>query len=196
MCFSNCFTLFRPLYHIVPSFSLSEGNWISSIILGERLACLQWQMPPGALSLIPVLDSDNVGSGYQAGTSRKVAATCISMFSFNITVLWYVLWRYSPEAVLGSGSTGGPLASCGPLGTLVWGKEERPWVHALTQTVQSCLKSCCCKWISMKVISLKWKWRKLLVYLQKKLVPSNGHFPVAMQVKGIETFMLFVMYIK
>ena len=38
--------------------------------------------PPGALRLIPVLDPDNVGSGYQADTSGKVAATCISMFSF------------------------------------------------------------------------------------------------------------------
>lgn len=40
------------------------------------------ESPPGALCPIPVLDSDNVGSGYQADTSGKVAATCVIIFSF------------------------------------------------------------------------------------------------------------------
>lgn len=37
---------------------------------------------PGAVSLVPVLDPNNAGSTYQADTPEKVAATCISMFSF------------------------------------------------------------------------------------------------------------------
>lgn len=76
---------------------------------------------------------------------------------------------------------------CGTCWRLSWALElvffgdtvetgERPHIYMLTCTVQSWLKSCCCKWTSRTVFQSTKEWQKLLFFHHKKFCQVMGTF--------------------